>query len=60
MAGVKSDVKLWTPFIASGGHVIFHDVVEKKKELTIVIEKLKTQGYREADIADSMLCIQKL
>lgn len=57
--GVKNDVDKFTPYVESGGYVIFHDVVGKKSILSPIVSGLVKQKYIKVDQADSMLVMQK-
>ena len=56
--GVSTDIKYWTPHVAKGGFVMFHDVIGKKHELQPLIDNLLQNGWVEFDRADSALCLK--
>ena len=57
--GVKNDIKKFSPFVKSGGYIIFHDVIGKKSILQPLIDKLLNGGWTHEAQADSMLVLQR-
>jgi len=64
---LTKDTKNWCPFIQPGGFAAFHDVATYKwrrkklgvQELNDVLDVLKRKGWKELDVVDSLVILQK-
>ena len=56
---VKQDIKIWLKHVRNNGFALFHDVVNHKPSLWLLMNKLMKKEWNKYASADSLLCLQK-